>query len=80
MKKSTIRNFALFFIAALSLSAFIFINTIDTTMDHPTHKKEMEDTTSAEVEKEMVLPDVKIVKQILKKGKGLVPASGALFR
>ncbi len=74
MKSNKLKVVLLAVLFALSLSAFIFINTTNPVEATKTSTEQelMEDKEGA---KEIVLPDIEFIKRIIESGKRFFPAS-----
>jgi hypothetical protein len=74
MKNKKLQNLTLLFLILLSLASYVYINTAPVqsseSSQHIQADEEVEDAT-----KEVMLPDVKVIKIIIEKGRDLLPAS-----
>ena len=75
MKNNNLRNLALLCLVFISLSCYIFLNTTKVEDLNLSEKTIEHLDTSQNPEKEVMLPDVKVIKAIIEKGKHLLPAS-----
>ncbi len=78
MRKVTTRTVVVLLLAAMSLSSYIFLNTVTPNSSTPSSDEQVE-SESNELEKlqnvDAVLPDVLLLKKIYEVGKRILPAS-----
>jgi hypothetical protein len=76
MKNKKLQNLTLLFLTLFSLASYVYINTASvqnsgsSQLQSDTEEEEMKDTN-----KEVMLPDVRMFKKLITKGKDLLPAS-----
>ncbi|MFT5262589.1 MAG: hypothetical protein ACI8YQ_001325 [Polaribacter sp.] len=75
MKNKNLRNLVLCCLMLFSLSSYIYLNST-VASEQTTAKTSIElEETNQNAKQEVMLPDVKVIKAIIEKGKHLLPAS-----
>ncbi|MFK7809388.1 MAG: hypothetical protein AB8F74_16405 [Saprospiraceae bacterium] len=75
MKKDLLRNFFLACLILVSLTSYIYLNTAVVGEDN-VHQSALEaEINKEETKEEVMLPDVRVLKAIIEKGKDMLPAS-----
>jgi len=76
MKKNKIHSTLIFLLVFASLACYTFLNTVDIPVVPSKEKTTIyQEAPSVEEDAEIVLPDVQLLKKVLEKSRGILPAS-----
>ena len=76
MKKRSLRTYFLFLLVAFSFASYIYINTISVEdLSRPQCSKQLILSPEEESDGGAELPEVQIVKELIEKGRRLLPAT-----